>query len=95
MITGPDGAVREARLFSSAPEYEAMVGDLLGLVVGPVLPEGGNARLIRIARVVCDDGLPPGVVTTNTVTRTGPLTSRQQETAPASGPPAMCSVWVG
>jgi tetratricopeptide (TPR) repeat protein len=92
MITGPDGAVREARLFSSAPEYEALVGDLLGRVVGPVLPEGGNARLIRIARVVCDDGLPPGVVTTSTVTRMGPLTSRQQETAPTPGAAAMCAV---
>lgn len=95
IITGPDGVVREARLFSSAPEYEAMVGDLLGLVVGPVLPEGANARLIRIARVVCDDGLPAGSVTTSTVTRVGPLTSRQRDSAPAaSSPAAACSMRV-
>jgi hypothetical protein len=95
MITGPDGVVREARLFSSAPEYEALVGELLGRVIGPVLPEGGKALLIRFGRVVCDAGLPLGIVTTTTVTRTGPVTSRQQETAPPPAPAATCTVWIG
>lgn len=92
VITGPDGKVREARMFSSAREYETVVGDLLNRQVGPALPEGGQTRLIRIARVVCDEFSTQAVVTTDTVTRTGPAVTRQSESSGPAKPPAMCTV---
>jgi tetratricopeptide (TPR) repeat protein len=90
VITEPDGSIREARLLSSAREFEVIVGDLLGLVVGPTLPEGGKARLLRVASVWCLDSAS-GNMSTGPIPRSGSATSPAAQT---SGPsvPATCSM---
>jgi Flp pilus assembly protein TadD len=54
VLTGPDGRVRGARSTSATAAFETVVGDLLGLKVGPELPEGNQARLMRRVRIACD-----------------------------------------
>lgn len=58
LLTGPDGRVREARTVSATPAFEAIVGDLLNMKIGPQLPEGAEARLVRRVRVRCDQPGP-------------------------------------
>lgn len=94
LLTGPDGKVREARMYSSPGEFEVLVTDLLGRAVGPVLPEDGKARLLRTARVVCSTPGPQPVVTMQSTTQTkgGTVVSSQRETAPREATATTCNV---